>query len=127
MNKKIVIRVFLDSQRVSLPQKLFGMEGKKRSDDKMRAKILKIVVRVAGVDKAEFKGSDKSQVEVEGGGRLDPIELVKKLRRNACCAELESVTPAKEEVKKEEKPKEAATTTMLPVMHWRPNSYMTVY
>ncbi|CAM8955747.1 unnamed protein product [Rhodiola kirilowii] len=130
MKQKMVIRVFMDSQQVSLTRKLFNMEGKRMSDQKMRAKILKTIVTVPGVDKAEFKGSDKCLVEVEGGDGFNPINLIEKLRRSACRAEIETVAPVKEDAKPPQavnKPTtEGTAMTVIPI-HWPPYSYMTVY
>ncbi|XP_038978527.1 disease resistance protein Pik-1-like [Phoenix dactylifera] len=68
-------------------------------DAKQRSKALKTVVGFNGITSASLDGKEKDQIVVVGDG-IDPVTLVKKLRKRMNYAELLSVAPADE--KKEE-------------------------
>ncbi|CAN0927286.1 Heavy metal-associated isoprenylated plant protein 46 [Linum grandiflorum] len=73
---------------------------------KLRAKAMKVVVGVNGVDSASLAGPDKTQIEVTGDG-VDSVELVSLLRKKVGFAELVTVAAVEEKKKEDPKPKPA--------------------
>ncbi|XP_022987042.1 uncharacterized protein LOC111484603 [Cucurbita maxima] len=85
MKQKIVIRVSM------------------KRGSKYRSQALKIAASVSGdIETISLVGDDKDKIEVVGD--LDPIELIKMLRKKFGCAQLESVSVV--EVKNEDKNKD---------------------
>ncbi|CAN0918795.1 Heavy metal-associated isoprenylated plant protein 46 [Linum grandiflorum] len=84
MKQKVVIKVTMNSP-------------------KLRARAMKVVVGVNGVDSASLAGPDKTQIEVTGDG-VDSVELVSLLRKKVGFAELVTVAAVEEKKKDEPKP-----------------------
>ncbi|TKW04878.1 hypothetical protein SEVIR_7G139000v4 [Setaria viridis] len=101
MKKKIVIKVCMPCERC-------------------RTKALKVVARADGLISVAITGDEK--LEVVGDG-VDPVCLVRCLRKKICYAEIlqvEEVKDKKEEEKKPEKPKKAEQQAV--VVHALPQS-----
>ncbi|CAN1127893.1 Heavy metal-associated isoprenylated plant protein 46 [Linum perenne] len=79
---------------------------------KLKAKAMKIVVGVNGVDSASLAGPDKTQIEVTGDG-IDSVQLIYLLRKKVGFAELVTVG-AVEEKKVDPKPAEVSPSPAAP-------------
>ncbi|CAN1127894.1 Heavy metal-associated isoprenylated plant protein 46 [Linum perenne] len=71
-------------------------------NQKLRAKAMKIVVGVNGVESASLAGPDKTQIEVIGNG-IDSVEIVCLLRKKFRYADLDTVAPVEEKKKDDKK------------------------
>ncbi|XP_059440478.1 heavy metal-associated isoprenylated plant protein 39-like [Corylus avellana] len=81
MSKKLIVKVFLHDERTA-------------------RKAIKSISRLKGVESTSMNMKDKKLTLI---GDMDPVEVVKNLRK-VCSAEILSVGPAKEEKKEEEEP-----------------------
>ncbi|XP_040987360.1 heavy metal-associated isoprenylated plant protein 39-like [Juglans microcarpa x Juglans regia] len=82
-------------------------------DDKEKKKALSAVSTLTGIDSIEMNMKDKKLTVV---GEVDPVDVVKKVRKFWPCTEILTVGPAKEE-KKDDKKKEETKKDEKPKGH----------
>ncbi|KAJ0965283.1 hypothetical protein J5N97_026421 [Dioscorea zingiberensis] len=106
-------------QCISPSSRLQPCSGKKKvvlkvqmEDTKMRAKVMKSVVRWHGVTSASLEGKENNEIALVGEG-IDPVKVIQKLRKEMGFVEVVKIEDAKEE-KKEEKEKEKPIVWMAP-------------